>query len=204
MLLTGCSSGGTTSAGPTPTAPAASTPVAGSTASTGDAPATTSADTAGNATSASTRRCHTGDLKVTAATDETSGTKAGTIDEPLVFTNVGERPCTIYGYPGVSYVAGDQGTQINEAFARVHSISEKTVSLKPGAAAHAMIGIPNYQNLSPADGKPPDVRGFRVYPPDETAAVFVSQPLKVCSAEGQGMIGQVFPIAAGGHSGPID
>jgi hypothetical protein len=44
--------------------------------------------------------------------------------------------------------------------------------------------------------KPVPVRGCRVYPPDETAAVFVSAPQKACSVKNRG-VGQVQPIAAG-------
>jgi hypothetical protein len=205
VLLAGCSSGGNSSAAPTPSAPAASTPAAGSTESTGDAPTTTPATpagTSGNGTGGATStRCHTADLKVTAASDEGGGA-AGTNYEALVFTNAGRRTCTIYGYPGVSYVAGDQGTQINDPFQRTDATNKKTISLKPGAAAHATIGIPNYQNYPAADCKPTDVRGFRVYPPDETAAVFVSQPMKACTVPGKG-IGLVFPVASGGGAGPI-
>jgi hypothetical protein len=40
------------------------------------------------------------------------------------------------------------------------------------------------------------IRGFRVYPPDETAAVFVSQPQQACSVAGHG-VGRVQPIASG-------
>lgn len=208
VLLAGCSSGGGGSTpAPTPTVPAASTPPA--TASAGDAP--TDAGTAATATAAgggsssnggtpATARCHTSDLKIAVAADEGGGA-AGTAYEALVFTNTGSRTCTLYGFPGVSYVTGDQGTQVNDPFVRENG-TKKTVSLKPGAAGHATIGIPNYQNYPAATCKAIDVRGFRVYPPDETAAVFVSQPMKACTVTGNG-VGLVRPIVSGGGSGPI-
>ncbi len=37
------------------------------------------------------------------------------------------------------------------------------------------------------------MRGLRVYPPDETAAVFVDAPMKACADEGKGL-GQVKPL----------
>jgi Protein of unknown function (DUF4232) len=202
VLLAGCSSGDKTSAAPTPSVPTASTPAADATESTGDAPATTPPTSAGNGTGAAvSSRCHTSELKVTVAADEGGGA-AGSNYESLVFTNAGKRTCTIYGYPGVSYVAGDQGTQINDPFQRTAASNKKTISLKPGAAGHATIGIPNYQNYPAADCKASDIRGFRVYPPDETASVFVSQPMKACTVKGKG-VGLVYPIVAGGGAGPI-
>jgi hypothetical protein len=201
VLLAGCSSGGGGStAAPTPSAPPATTAAPEATASAGDAPTTAPATADGGGTAASSR-CHTSDLKVTVAADEGGGA-AGTSYEALVFTNASKRTCTLYGYPGVSYVAGDQGTQINDPFQRQTATKKPTVSLKPGAAAHASIGIPNYQNYPAATCKPTAVRGFRVYPPDETAAVFVSQSMKACSVKGNG-IGLVLPIESGGGAGPI-
>jgi hypothetical protein len=76
------------------------------------------------------------------------------------------------------------------------------VRVQPGASAHATIGLPNYQNFPVAACKPTSIRGFRVYPPDETAAVFVSHPMKVCSVNGTG-VGLVRPIEGGGGAGPI-
>jgi hypothetical protein len=203
VVLAGCSAGGTGTPAPTPTAPAASTPAPGSTQSAGDAPTgapSTATGTSSGSGGGSTSRCHTGDLKVAIAPDEGGGA-AGTDYEAMVFTNTGKRTCTLYGYPGVSWVAGDQGTQVNDPFQR-QTGTKKTITLKPGAAAHATIGIANYQNFPAGDCKPVAVRGFRVYPPDETAAVFVSQPMKVCSVKGKG-VGLVLPIEAGGGAKPI-
>jgi hypothetical protein len=45
------------------------------------------------------------------------------------------------------------------------------------------------------------VRGLRVYPPDETAAVFVALPSKECSAKGVN-VDTVWAISSGTHSDP--
>jgi hypothetical protein len=139
----------------------------------------------------STTRCHTADLKVTIAPDEGGGA-AGTEFEAVVFTNKSTRTCTLYGYPGVSFVTGDNGTQVNDAFTRTDG-EKKIISLAPGAAAHASIGLPSVANFAAATCKPVPIRGFRVYPPDETAAVFVSAAQQACSTKGHG-VGQVLPV----------
>jgi hypothetical protein len=92
-------------------------------------------------------------------------------------------------------VAGAQGTQVNLPFTRTDA-PQSTVRLAAGAKAHAIIIQAQYLNFPAATCKPVSIRGYRVYPPDEKAAVFVSAPQKVCSAENQG-VGQVFPIAKG-------
>jgi hypothetical protein len=195
LLLTGCTAGqpgpgGSTSA---PLPSSARTTEAPTTEAPTVAPATeaTSPGPTGATGSNSTTRCHTADLKLTIAPDEGGGA-AGTEFEALVFTNKSARTCTLYGYPGVSFVTGDNGTQVNDAFTRTDG-EKTTVSLAPGAVAHASIGLPSVANFVAATCKPVAVRGFRVYPPDETAAVFLSAAQQACSTKGQG-VGQVLPI----------
>jgi hypothetical protein len=201
-VLAGCSGGGgNTASGSTPT-PSVTTPAAtpSATESIGGptAPATSATPTAPASTSAGgqggggTPRCHTGDLKISVSADAGGGA-AGSTYESLVFKNASGHACTLTGYPGVSYVAGDQGTQVNAPFAREAGQPRPTVRLLPGSSAHATIQIPDYLNY-PADlCKPVPIRGFRVYPPDETASVFVSQPQQACSVKGNG-VGGVRPI----------
>jgi hypothetical protein len=197
-LLAGCSSGGGGgTAAPAPTSSASSVPSA--TTGTGDAPVPTASAAPSTSASPDVPRCHTAGLKAVIAPDEGGGA-AGTEYESLVFTNTSTKTCTLYGYPGVSYVTGDQGNQVNDPFTRTPG-KRATARLAPKGQAHATLGIPNWQNFPAGDCKPAAVRGFRIYPPDETAALFVSQPQTVCSAKGKGL-GQVEPIVAGGAAKP--
>jgi hypothetical protein len=143
-------------------------------------------------------RCHTNDLGVKPGTGEAA---AGTQYVPLVLTNTSSRTCTLYGYPGVSWVAGDQGSQVGDAFQRGGVDKKATVTLDPGQAAHATLQMPNPGNYDEARCKPVSVRGLRVYPPDETAAVFVALPSKECSAKGVN-VDTVWAISSGTHSDP--
>ena len=190
VALAACSSPSTPSAAPTPTtpgaAPASSVPA---TTATGAAPATSA-----TGTGTAIPRCHTADLKVTDTPDPAGGA-AGHHGEFLIFTNSSGHKCTLYGYPGVSFVAGDQGDQVGDAFSRSGG-TKKTITLTAGAAAHATILLVTPGVYDEADCKPEQVRGYRIYPPDETAAVFVSRPQTACSAKGKG-VGQIHPITAG-------
>jgi hypothetical protein len=66
--------------------------------------------------------------------------------------------------------------------------------LTPGDHVQSTVVLTNTGNLDAASCKPVDVRGFRVYPPDETVSVFVKDAQKACSATGQG-VGEVQPMA---------
>ena len=54
--------------------------------------------------------------------------------------------------------------------------TEKTVTLAPGALASAPFDIVDAAVLSPSTCKPVPVRGLRIYPPNEQAALFLALP----------------------------
>ncbi|GAA1252745.1 DUF4232 domain-containing protein [Prauserella halophila] len=124
-----------------------------------------------------TGECRAADLELSLGRGE--GT-AGTNYRPLRFTNVSGTPCVIHGFPGVSYVAGDDGHQVGTAAYRT---GEKgaPVTLRPGRTAHADVGFVQVRNYDSADCKPRPVRGLRVYPPHETNAMFIAAPGTGCA-----------------------
>jgi hypothetical protein len=198
FLAAGCSSTGK----PVASAPAESTPPATSQAGAAPlsapspAPTTRSTTSSASGQGAGTARCQSSQLKLTWAADPGGGA-AGSQGSFLIFTNTSKTTCTLYGYPGVSFVAGDKGTQVGNAFTRSPGGQQKlTVKLAAGKTAYSQLVLVNDGVYDKADCQPEQVRGFRVYPPDETAAVFVSSPRNACSAKGKG-VGQVFPIVAG-------
>jgi hypothetical protein len=98
---------------------------------------------------------------------------AGTVYRQLVFTNTGASPCVLQGFPGVSYVAGDDGHQVGPAAVRIGTKGE-AIDLAPGASAAAPVGFTQVRNYDEAVCKPTAVRGLRVYPPQETASMFIA------------------------------
>jgi hypothetical protein len=121
--------------------------------------------------------CKSATLKVSLGPSEGA---AGTVHAPLRFTNSGDKPCFIQGFPGVSYVAGGQGTQVGPAAER-EGAKGGPITLEPGKAASAQLGMVQVLNYDAAACKPTPVRGLRVYPPDETASVFVEAPSTGCA-----------------------
>ncbi|HEU5473243.1 MAG TPA: DUF4232 domain-containing protein [Actinophytocola sp.] len=113
--------------------------------------------------------CRSTELKLSLGQGDAA---AGTAYRPLRFTNAGARTCTIQGFPGVSYVTGDDGHQVGPAAFRVGS-KGAAVALAPGVTANAPVGFIQVRNFDPAVCRPTPVRGLRVYPPHETASLFV-------------------------------
>ncbi|GIF22356.1 hypothetical protein Ate02nite_50860 [Paractinoplanes tereljensis] len=141
----------------------------------------TGTKSSGGAAGTATPRCHTGDLKLTL------GRRGGSTDtkfQPLYLTNVADRACTLHGYPGVSVVAGDDGHQVGDAFDRATFNPKVTVTLAPGDVAYAILATHDVGMFPAGKCKPVSVRGYRVYPPDETKSIFVAGATKACSAKG--------------------
>jgi hypothetical protein len=188
LLTAACGSPNTSTASSDTSTTSSSTP-ATSTASS--APTTSGADSGTNTASgaggdgsggasAANGQCVSANLKVTVG-DGNAG--AGHSFIPIVFTNGGAKPCTIAAYPGVSFVAGDDGHQVGDPATREPG-SAPTITLQPGQAASAALSITNVGLYDPAQCKPTGVRGLRVYPPKNTAALFVplSGDVQGCSA----------------------
>ncbi|GAA4422509.1 DUF4232 domain-containing protein [Actinokineospora soli] len=139
-----------------------------STTTTTTADATSPATTASRATDSTD--CTSSELSLSIAEGDAA---AGTVYRKIVFTNKGGRTCTLHGFPGVSYVAGEDGHQVGPAAFR-DGVKGAPVSLPPGDTAFAPVGFVNVRNYDAAVCKPTEVRGLRVYPPQETASLFVA------------------------------
>lgn len=126
--------------------------------------------------------CTSADLKLSLG--PASGA-AGTVWRPLRFTNVSGGACEIQGFPGVSYVAGDDGHQVGAAAHREGG-KGAAVTLTGGETAYAAVGFTQVGNYDPADCRPTKVRGLRVYPPQETHSKFVPYERTGCANENVG------------------
>lgn len=166
--VSGAGSSSSTTAGQSTTSTAAASTVSSQTSPSATDSTTTDSDTA---TSSGTS-CLSENLE--ASLGEPEGA-AGSSYFALVFKNTGSASCTLQGFPGVSYVTGDEGKQVGGS-AAWDGAKGPAVTLEPGGTATAQLQEVNVQNF-PADiCKPVSTRGLRVYPPGETAALFVPQP----------------------------
>ena len=105
----------------------------------------------------------------------------------LEFTNVSDRACSLYGYPGVSAYAeggvpGSQiaGGQIGSAAIRDTSVRPRPVTLAPGATAHAVLRV-IVVSTPPAACAQVTAEELRVTLPDQDRPSFVPVHIPVCS-----------------------
>jgi hypothetical protein len=185
-LAAGCGSGPDPSAGPAATAtvtvtvPAAADPVTSPAAS----PALpTSAPTAPASAAPSVSPapsglpgCATGALAISLG----SGTgAAGSSYYPIKFTNSSASACTLYGYPGVSFVTAS-GVQVGAAATRDPASPRQLVRLAPGGTAHADLRIVSAGNYPSSSCDQVGVRRLKVFPPGQTSAVYLSVTATAC------------------------
>jgi hypothetical protein len=137
--------------------------------------------------------CRAGTLSVTLGP---GGGAAGTVYAPLRFSNKGSRPCVIQGFAGVSYVTGDNGTQVGPAAER-DGVKGVPVTLAPGAVASASLAMVQVLNYDESVCKPTPTRGLRVYPPGDTASVFVPIAGTGCAGSPPGPQLRISTVKAG-------
>lgn len=147
--------------GPTVTVTATPTPTQAASASS-SASATAAADGTG---------CAVADLKITYAND-TGGGGAGSVAGALTFTNTGSAACTLRGFPGVSFVSGQNGTQVGQPATRTDG-AVKTRTVAPGKSVEAALRR-TQPGMYGDDCQQATVAGFRVYPPGSTGSAFVA------------------------------
>ena len=179
LFLAGCGTG-------TPQSQASSTPAASPTSSASQ-PASSGAAAGADASTpapaapapAGPALCKASGL--TATTDSTGGGAAGSVYMQLLLTNSGSEPCLLVGFPGVSLTAGADGDPIGAAADR-DTTPPTEVLLEPGQAGAATLRYTQARNYP--DCTVVAAAGFRVYPPEDTASLFIAQPRDACSNAG--------------------
>jgi hypothetical protein len=121
-------------------------------------------------------RCSSSQL---AASLGSSNGAAGTIYYQLELRNTSAAACVVQGYPGVSFVAGADGHQVGDPATRVAGSAPSRV-LTPGESAGATLAIVDASNFGTSCDLT-NVLGLRVYPPDQTAALFVPHADMACA-----------------------
>lgn len=104
---------------------------------------------------------------------------AGTTYYYLVLHNTATVTCTLDGYPGVSFVQSQAGPQIGASATR-NPGPVALLQIPAGGSAKAELGITDATNYGTACGITP-VNFLRVYPPGQTAALYVAHQDKACS-----------------------
>ena len=112
--------------------------------------------------------------KLTGTIGKGGGGAAGSVEVTIVLTNNGSTQCSLQGWPGVSFVGDNNGTQLGKPADFDRSTPHPTVVLQPGGTAQAPLRITQALNYPEADCKPKPADGFRVYPPGSTESLFIA------------------------------
>lgn len=107
---------------------------------------------------------------------------AGSVYDPVIMTNQSAATCRLAGFPGVSFVAGDDGHQVGKPAGRDMSKPYQTVMIAPGSSAKFVVRIVEAGNYSSAACGPVKARGLRIYTPGETHSAFLPLSTDACSS----------------------
>ncbi|HWC36787.1 MAG TPA: DUF4232 domain-containing protein [Mycobacteriales bacterium] len=185
----GSSGGGDNTAATSP--PTTASPTTSASASASPSPSESPTPTPSfSSTVQASHGCGIGALKVTVGQGQGA---AGSTIIPIVFTNDSSRPCTLFGYPGVSFLDSG-GHQLGQP-ADERGGEKAIVTLAPGSAANAQLQIPEPGNFSAADCKVASAAFLRVYPPGEKRSVQLAESAQVCTTEAGRSV--VLPVAPG-------
>lgn len=121
--------------------------------------------------------CNSANLRLSVAR---LGAATGHFYQSVQFTNTGSAPCVLMNFPGVSYVTGDNGTQVGAPAVR-DGAPGGGVTIAPGQVASAQLEMTDVGVFDASSCQPTPVRGLRVYPPDNTAALYVDDPGTGCA-----------------------
>ena len=191
VAVAGCASSGSSQPGGQPSASASSPAAPGSSGSNTPAVAAPSSPAA-----AGPPACPTSSLRLKQGVSQGY---AGGVYEVIDFTNTSGSTCTLYGYPGVSLVSGPPYMQIGLAAKRSTSTAKTLVTLAPGATANALLQIVDALNYPSASCGPTKATALKIYPPNQTAPVYLPNTSNGCAKPVQIMyIGAVRPGAGSG------
>jgi Protein of unknown function (DUF4232) len=205
-LPTGAPHGAPTVIPPTTPAPATSSPAAAP-AGPGPAPApsgtaappTAPPPTAPPPATGPAAACSTAGLRVSLGAPNGA---AGSIYYPIDFRNVSGRACTLFGYPGVSFVAAPGTGQLGGTAARNDTFGPALVTLVPGAIAHASVQVVVAQSYPATLCKPVTAHFLRVYPPGQFVPLYASLTATTCTGAIPGRSTLGIYVVRPGANGP--
>jgi hypothetical protein len=127
---------------------------------------------------------------------------AGSIYYPIVFTNSSSASCTLLGFPGVSFVTGQGGSQIGNAATRNSDAPVQNITLDPGGVAHATLQVAEALNFPKAKCQLTTAHWLKIYPPNETEPVFLPFKAQACATTSSDVnVLNVAPVQTGAADG---
>jgi hypothetical protein len=122
---------------------------------------------------------------------------AGTIYQVIVLTNTSSATCTLYGYPGVSFVTGVGGSQVGLPATKNPAVATALVTLAPGGDADVLLAVHDAGAMP--ECKITTVNWLRIYPPGDYGSIYVQYNTQAC-ANPTTSIMSVTPVRTGAGS----
>jgi len=114
------------------------------------------------------------------------------------FANNSSVTCTLYGYPGVSAGNGQPLTQVGLAASEVPTPPRELVTLAPGGVANALLRIVDAGNYPGSRCSMTPTHLLRIYPPNQTAPVYLHYSTQMCAKPVQTLSVTVVQPGSGG------
>ena len=174
-LIAACGSGSpsASTAGPPAGSSPAATPASGGTSSSAQPSAAPS-----SSAPAGPAGCLSSDLQAKLGVSQGA---AGTFYQVVVLTNTSNAPCTLFGYPGVSFVTGVGGKVVGAPASRNPAIGDQLVTLPAGGEAHTMVGVEDVGALPPSKCHVGKASWLQIYAPGDTGKLYVQYSSQVCT-----------------------
>jgi hypothetical protein len=172
LAVAGCGSG-TPAARPTKTVTVTSSPTSPAASQSATSQPVTSPPPA--AAAACLTRYLNGSIGLTQGT-------AGAVEIALVFKNLDNVPCTLYGFPGVALATGTPVTDVGQPSTENPSTARELVTLAPGGYANATLQIEDAGNFPASTCTQVATNWLAVIPPNQTVPLYI--PLNSTACKG--------------------
>jgi uncharacterized protein DUF4232 len=106
---------------------------------------------------------------------------AGSTYVVLVFKNLNNYPCTLYGYPGVALDAGVPVTPVGLASAEDPATPRELVTLGPHGTASALLRIMHAGDYPPAACHPVATQWLQIIPPNQSVPIYLGYASQTCA-----------------------
>ncbi len=103
----------------------------------------------------------------------TQGT-AGAVEVTIVFKNLDNVSCTLYGFPGVALAAGTPVTDVGQPSTESPTTARELVTLAPGGFAYATLQISDAGNFPSSACTQVATDWLAVIPPNQTVPLYIS------------------------------
>jgi Protein of unknown function (DUF4232) len=105
---------------------------------------------------------------------------AGAVEIAIVFKNLNNLPCTLYGFPGVAQATGTSVTDVGQPSFENHSTARELVTLQPGGFANATLQISFAGNYAAKVCRPVHADWLAVIPPNQTVPLYIHYSSTAC------------------------